>query len=93
MPKTYRVSRRELEKGEKIERKEHPSLSDRMVRRVAKDHLTSMGPGYYEAEPVTEKIVEAKTKQMGVKPKRRHVERAYDPMTDGLPRHARGWDF
>jgi hypothetical protein len=82
----YRVSRRELEKGAKEEAKEHPTLSERMVRRVAKDHIERYGPGYYEAEKVTEKIVEAKTKQMGARKKVVHRERAYDPMHDGLPR-------
>jgi hypothetical protein len=90
---TYRVSRQELAKGERQERKEHPSLSDRMVRRISRDHLEKYGSGFYEAEEVTEKIVASKTKQLGQKKKVVHRERPYDPMTDGLPRHARGWDF
>lgn len=85
----YRVSKRDLARGEKIERKEHPSLSDRNVRRVARDHLEREGPGYYAVEKVTEKIIESKTKQLGAKPKRRHVVKPYNPMTDGLPRSAR----
>ncbi|MCK9593764.1 MAG: hypothetical protein M0Q91_17325 [Methanoregula sp.] len=86
----YRVSTRDLNRGTKIERKEHPSLSDRNVRRVARDHLEREGPGYYAVEKVTEKIIESKTKQMGAKPKRRpRREPPYNPMTDGLPRSAR----
>jgi hypothetical protein len=86
----YRVSRQDLAKGTKIEAKEHPSLSDRNVRRVARDHLTREGPGYYAVEKVTEKIIESKTKQMGAKPHRKkRMPPPYNPMTDGLPRSAR----
>ena len=83
----YRVSRKELEKGIKIEAREHPKLSERNVRYVARSHIEKYGPGYYEAEPVTERIVEAKTKALGAKPMRKRTVREYDPMTDGLPRH------
>ena len=83
---TYRVSRRDLDRGEKIEAREHPGLSPRMQRHVARDHLERYGPGYYSVEKVTEKIVESKTKQMGAKKIVHHRERPYDPMHDGLPR-------
>lgn len=85
----YRVSRQDLARGEKIERKEHPKLSDRNVRYVARSHIEKYGPGYYAAEPITEKIIAAKTKQMGAKPHRKkRVPPPYNPMTDGLPRGA-----
>lgn len=86
----YRVSTRDLKRGTKIEAKEHPELSERNQRHVARDHLVKYGPGYYAAEPVTEKIIAAKTKQMGAKPHRKkRMPPPYNPMTDGLPRSAR----
>lgn len=82
----YRVSRDVLEKGTQIEAREHPSLGPRTQRRVARDHIQKYGPGYYAAEPVTEKIIASKTKEMGAKPmKRKPRARSgpfYDPMAD-----------
>ena len=89
----YRVSRQDLARGEKIERKEHPSLSDRMVRRIARDHLEERGPAAYRDEKMTEKLDQQINKKMGAKPKRRHVEREYNPMTDGIPRAGRFWNI
>jgi hypothetical protein len=89
----YRVSRQDLARGEKIEAEEHPELSPRNQRRVARDHLEKYGPGYYAAEKVTEKIIESKTKQMGAKKIVHHHERPYNPMTDGLPRSMRRLPF
>lgn len=86
---SYRVSRQDLARGEKVERKEHPTLSDRNVRRVARDHIQRYGPGYYAVEKVTEHIVESKTKQMGAKKIVHHRKRPYDPMSDGLPSSVR----
>lgn len=82
----YRVSKRDLDKGVEIERREHPRLSDRNLRYVSRSHLEKYGPGYYAAEKVTEKIIESKTKQMGAKKIVHHREKPYDPMSDGLPR-------
>jgi hypothetical protein len=86
MPR-YRVRHEDLVRGEKIEKKEHPWASDRTARRIARNHLEEYGPGAYAAEKVTEKIVAAKTKQMGAKPIVKHRQPPpYDPMRDGLPR-------
>lgn len=82
----YRVSRKDLAKGTKIESKEHPGFSDRAHRKIARQHIQRYGPGYYAAEPVTEKIVESKTKQMGAKPmKRKPRQRPYNPLGGGVP--------
>lgn len=86
MPR-YRVRHEDLVRGEKIEAKEHPGFSARSHRRIARDHIEKYGPGYYAAEPITEKIIEAKTKKMGAKPIVKHRQPPpYDPMRDGLPR-------
>ena len=86
MPR-YRVRHEDLERGAKIEAKEHPWASERTARRISRDHLEREGPGYYAAEKVTEKIIEAKTKKMGAKPIVRHRQPPpYDPVRDGLPR-------
>lgn len=82
----YRVSRRDLERGAKIEAREHPGFSARSHRKISRQHLEKYGPGYYAAEKVTEKIIESKTKQMGAKKIVHHREKPYDPMSDGLPR-------
>jgi hypothetical protein len=92
MPR-YRVTRGDLAAGIKEEQKEHPTLSERNVRRVARDHIERYGPGYYGAEKVTEKIVEAKTKQMGAKPIVKRRRKPYDPMSDGIPRDAVRFPF
>ena len=87
---SYRVSRKDLDRGEKIEAREHPEFSSRTQRRIAKDHLQRYGPGFYAAEPVTDKIIASKTKQMGARPVRhKSREEPYDPMRDGLPRDIR----
>ena len=83
---SYRVNKRDLDRGERIEAGEHPEFASRTQRRIAKDHLQKYGPGYYAAEKVTEKIIESKTKQMGAKKIIHHKEREYDPINDGLPR-------
>lgn len=67
----YRVSRADLTHGAKIEQKEHPWASDRRARQISRDHLLKYGPGYYRAEPVSEKIVQNINTRMGAKPKRR----------------------
>ena len=38
-PKIHRVSREDLEIGERVEAKEHPWASPRVVRHLARDHL------------------------------------------------------
>ena len=39
MSRTYRVNRKQLEIGTKIERQEHTWASTRTARRIARDHL------------------------------------------------------
>jgi len=85
MPKTYRVDHRELERGARIEAGEHPGASDRTHHRLAREHLAKYGPGYYRAEPMSEKIIQNINKKMGAKPIRKKVRRQYDPLTDGVP--------
>ena len=84
--KTYRVHKRDLDRGQKIEMKEHPQFSPRTNRSVARNHLQRYGPGYYAAEPIMEKIIESKNKQLGATPiKKRPRQKPYNPLTDGLP--------
>lgn len=82
MPR-YRVSRKDLEKGARIEQKEHPWASPTRARRITRDHLQKYGPGYYKAEPVTERIVQNVNKKLHARPmKRRRVPRPFNPLTD-----------
>ena len=67
----YRVNQKDLQKGAKIEQKEHGWASDTRARRIARDHLQKYGPGYYRAEPVSEKMVQNINKRMRAKPIRR----------------------
>lgn len=84
MPKTYRVSRQEVDRGGRIEQKEH-HVSERAGRKIARDHLKEH-PDYYKLEPVFEKMLEAREKKEGIKPiKKKPPQREYNPMIDGLP--------
>lgn len=71
MPPRYRVSRADLQKGAKTEQQEHPWASETRARRIARDHLQKYGPGYYRAEPASEKIVQNVNKRMHAKPIRK----------------------
>lgn len=92
----YRVTRDDLKRGTKVEAKEHPELSERNQRRVARDHLEKYGPAYYNknVEQINEKIIERTNEKMGKKPmKRKMTPKPYNPMTDGLPKSARRLPF
>ena len=65
------MHKKDLQKGAKIESKEHPTMSERLARRTARQHLERYGPGFYRAEPMTERIVQNINKRMGAKPIRR----------------------
>jgi hypothetical protein len=67
----YRVRRVDLDKGAKQESKEHPTMSERLSRRTARQHLQKYGPSYYVVEPLMEKIIDRKNKEMHVKPIRK----------------------
>jgi hypothetical protein len=71
MPRKYRVNQKDLQQGAKVEQKEHPGMSDRAHRRLSREHLQRYGPGYYRAEPVSEKMVQNINKKMHAKPIRR----------------------
>lgn len=75
----YRVKREDLKKGMKIEAKEHPSMSRRAAKRIARDHLQKYGPGYYRAEKFNERTVQNINTRMGIKPIRKK-RAAFDPM-------------
>jgi hypothetical protein len=85
----YRVSREVLAKGAEIEAREHPSFGPRTTRRIARDHIQNYGPGYYAAEPVTEKIIAAKTKEMGARPMKRKRREPDGPFFDPSMRNIR----
>jgi hypothetical protein len=79
----YRVSRKDLQRGAKIEQKEHPWASPTRARRIARDHLESKGPAAYRAEPIVDRVVQNVNKRMGAKPiRRRRVPRPFNPLTD-----------
>jgi hypothetical protein len=83
MSKGYRVSRKDLDKGAKIEQREHPWASPTRARRIARDHLRSMGPGAYRAEPIVERVVQNVNKKLHAHPIRRRIPpRPFNPLTD-----------
>lgn len=77
----YAVHKNDLKRGAKMEAKEHPWASPTRARRIARDHLSTYGPGAYRAEPVTEKIVQNINKKMGARPIRRKPRSAPSPFS------------
>lgn len=71
MVRKYRVNQKDLQQGAKTEQQEHKWASDTRARRIARDHLQRYGPGYYRAEPVSEKMVQNINKKMHAKPIRK----------------------
>jgi hypothetical protein len=82
MPK-YRVNQKDLQKGAKIEQKEHPWASPTRTRRIARDHLQQHGPAAYRAEPIIDRVVQNVNKRIGARPMRRKPQpRAFNPLYD-----------
>ena len=73
MPPRYRVSRKDLEKGAKVEQKEHPWASPTRARRIARDHLQQHGPAAYRAEKIVDRVVENVNKKLHAHPIRRRI--------------------
>ena len=83
MARRYTVRTADLRKGAKIEQKEHPWLSPPRSRKLARDHLGEYGPGYYRAEPVTERVIGNINRKMGARPiRRKRPPRPFNPLTD-----------
>lgn len=83
MPPRYRVNRKDLDKGAKVEQKEHPWASPTRARRIARDHLQSRGPGAYRAEPIIERVEQSINRKLHARPmKRRMPPRPFNPLTD-----------
>jgi hypothetical protein len=79
----YRVPKKVLEKGTKIEAKEHPGFSERTHRRIARQHIQRYGPGAYTAEPIIERVVQNANKKLHAHPIRRRIPpRPFNPLTD-----------
>lgn len=79
----YVVHQKDLQKGAKIEQKEHPWASPARARRIARDHLMEKGPAAYRVEPVCERITQNVNKRMGAKPiRRRPAPRGFNPLVD-----------
>lgn len=81
----YRVSKKDLQKGQRIEQREHPWATETRSRRIARDHLQKYGPGYYRAEPVNEKVVQNINKKMHAKPIRKKRPVAWSPLSGSAP--------
>jgi hypothetical protein len=80
MPKPkYTVHQKDLQKGAKMEAREHPWASPTRARRIARDHLQTYGPGAYRAEPITEKVVQNINRKMNAKPIRRKPRQMPSP--------------
>lgn len=83
MPPKYTVRVKDLQKGAKIEQKEHPWASPGRSKKIARDHLQKYGPGYYRAEPVSENVIQNINKKMGAKPiRRKKAPRPFNPLYD-----------
>ena len=79
----FTVHKKDLQKGAKVEQKEHPWASPTRSRKIARDHLQKYGPGYYKAEPVTERVIQNVNKRLGAKPiRRKKPPRPFNPLTD-----------
>ena len=82
----YRVNKKDLQKGQRIESKEHPGFSERTQRKIARQHLQKYGPGYYRAELVNEKVVQNINKKMHAKPmKKKKRPVAWSPLSGSAP--------
>lgn len=60
----YRVGKACLQKGARIEAREHPGFTKPQTTRIASQHIAKYGPGYYAAEKQVDKIIAARTKAM-----------------------------
>ena len=79
----YTVHKKDLQKGAKIEQKEHPWASPSRARRIARDHLQQHGPAAYRAEPIVERITQTVNRRIGAKPiRRRRAPRMFNPLYD-----------
>jgi hypothetical protein len=80
MPPRYIVHKKDLQKGAKVEQKEHPWASPARARRIARDHL-QRHPKAYAAEPIIERVLQNQERK--IKPiKRRIPPRPFNPLTD-----------
>lgn len=66
----FRVSKRDLIVGARMEAREHPWATPARSRKIARDHLKMYGPGAYRAEPVMERVIGNINKKMGVRKRR-----------------------
>ncbi len=83
MPPKYTVHKKDLDKGAKIEQREHPWASQSRARRIARDHLQQNGPAAYRAEPVIKRVVQNVNKEMHARPiRRKKAPRPFNPLTD-----------
>jgi hypothetical protein len=83
MPPRYIVHKKDLQKGAKVEQKEHPWASPTRARKIARDHLQQHGPAAYRAEKIVDKVVQNVNKKLHAHPiKRRIPPRPFNPLTD-----------
>ena len=66
IPKVHRVKSTELQTGASIEKSEHPWMSDRMSRKVAKDHLRE-NPDAYKDRDSGKRVIVVLNQNMKVK--------------------------
>ena len=83
MPPNYTVHSKDLKKGAKIEQNRHPTISETMARRLARDNLRSQGPAAYRVEPMVDQMRKNINRKMGARPiKRRMPPKPFDPLYD-----------
>jgi len=58
-----KFSRKDLNKGARIEAHEHPTFSAAATRRIARQHLTEH-PLYYQLEPAFEAMLKDREKRL-----------------------------
>ena len=69
-PRRYRVPRKVLDRGARIEAQEHPGFGPRTTTRIARQHIQRYGPGIYspEAEKAQERMADIQNKKMHAHP-------------------------
>ena len=61
--KMYKVDPKEVQRGLKVETKEHPTMSPALAKRTVTQHLQHH-PMYYQLEPQFEKMLDRREKNM-----------------------------
>jgi hypothetical protein len=89
IPKVHRVKSADLQTGAAIEKSEHPWMSDRMSRKVARDHLQKNPDEYKEGEK-NSRVILVMNQNIKVKPNKPKPKKEPPSNTPGwIPQNMR----